>query len=337
LTIDTSQNVGIGTSSPAGRLDVLSADDIPMYFRNASANIRLRPYVTSYATSQISALNAAGNAYTPLAIGGSYTVLESGGTERMRIDSSGNVGIGTSSPSAKLHVYGGDQVYEKATTGEVYAFYRNGVGEAKIQMNNSGQLVLGTTTTGGKEVIFVQNNSERVRIDTSGNLLVGKTSTSTSAAGVVIAGNGSADFGQIDIARPPNAGMLRIINSSTGSTVGAISQNGSSTTYATSSDYRLKNSVQPMQNALATVSKLKPVTYKWNADDSDSQGFIAHELQAVVPECVTGEKDAVDEDGNPKYQGIDTSFLVATLTAAIQEQQALITTLTERITALEAK
>jgi len=65
--------------------------------------------------------------------------------------------------------------------------------------------------------------------------------------------------------------------------------------------------------------------------------FIAHELQAVVPECVTGQKDAVDADGNPVYQGIDTSFLVATLTAAIQEQQALITTLTERITALEAE
>jgi hypothetical protein len=67
---------------------------------------------------------------------------------------------------------------------------------------------------------------------------------------------------------------------------------------------------------------LKPVTYKWNVNGSDGQGFIAHELQAVVPECVVGEKDAVDAEGNPKYQGIDTSFLVATLTAAIQELKA---------------
>ena len=77
-----------------------------------------------------------------------------------------------------------------------------------------------------------------------------------------------------------------------------------------------------MTGALAKVTQLKPVTYKWNADGSDGEGFIAHELAEVVPQCVTGEKDAVDEEGNPKYQGIDTSFLVATLTAAIQELKA---------------
>ena len=65
-----------------------------------------------------------------------------------------------------------------------------------------------------------------------------------------------------------------------------------------------------MTGALAKVAALKPVTYKWNADNSDGEGFIAHELQAVVPQCVTGEKDAVDADGNPVYQGIDVSFLV---------------------------
>jgi hypothetical protein len=91
-----------------------------------------------------------------------------------------------------------------------------------------------------------------------------------------------------------------------------------------------------MTGALAKVAALKPVVYKWNADGSDGEGFIAHELQEVVPECVTGEKDAVDAEGNPQYQGIDTSFLVATLTAAIQEQQAIITALTARVEALEA-
>ena len=90
-----------------------------------------------------------------------------------------------------------------------------------------------------------------------------------------------------------------------------------------------------MTGALAKVALLKPVTYKWNADGSDGQGFIAHELQAVVPDCVNGEKDAVDAEGKPQHQGVDTSFLVATLTAALQEQQALIEALTTRITALE--
>jgi hypothetical protein len=88
---------------------------------------------------------------------------------------------------------------------------------------------------------------------------------------------------------------------------------------------------------LAKVEQLNPVTYTWKSNGSSSQGFIAHELQAVVPDCVSGEKDAVNEDGSIKAQGIDTSFLVATLTAAIQEQQAIITDLKARIETLEAK
>ena len=90
------------------------------------------------------------------------------------------------------------------------------------------------------------------------------------------------------------------------------------------------------------VKELKPVTYKWKTNGSDGQGFIAHELQSVVPDCVVGTKDAVDKDGKPVYQGIDTSHLVATLTSAIQElstlitaQQSTIQSLTDRITALE--
>jgi len=85
------------------------------------------------------------------------------------------------------------------------------------------------------------------------------------------------------------------------------------------------------------VARLNPVTYTWKADGSAGQGFIAHELQAVVPDCVTGEKDAVDETGNPQYQGVDTSFLVATLVAAIKEQQAIITAFETRLAALEAQ
>jgi hypothetical protein len=107
-----------------------------------------------------------------------------------------------------------------------------------------------------------------------------------------------------------------------GADVGTISTNGSSTAYNTSSDYRLKNNISPMTGALAKVALLKPVTYKWNADGSNGEGFIAHELAEIVPDCVSGAKDAVDADGKPVYQGIDTSFLVATLTAAIQELKA---------------
>jgi hypothetical protein len=120
------------------------------------------------------------------------------------------------------------------------------------------------------------------------------------------------------------------------SLVGQISISGSTASYLSVSDYRLKDDVAPMKGALATVAQLKPVTYKWKADGSDGQGFIAHELQAVVPDCVTGDKDAVDDEGKPKYQGVDTSFLVATLTAALQESHQLIKDLQVRVAALEA-
>jgi hypothetical protein len=121
-----------------------------------------------------------------------------------------------------------------------------------------------------------------------------------------------------------------------GTVVGSVSVTGSATAYNTASDYRLKENIAPMMGALDTVAKLKPVTYDWK-DGGSSQGFIAHELADVVPDAVTGEKDAVDEEGKAVYQGIDTSFLVATLTAAIQEQQALIEKLTNRLNALEGK
>lgn len=121
------------------------------------------------------------------------------------------------------------------------------------------------------------------------------------------------------------------------SKVGAISSSGSSTNYGTSSDYRLKTNVKPMTGAIATVAKLKPVTYNWISTGLAGEGFIAHELQSVIPEAVVGVKDGVYPDGKPRYQEVDASFVVATLTCAIQEQQAMITDLKNRVQALEAK
>ena len=119
--------------------------------------------------------------------------------------------------------------------------------------------------------------------------------------------------------------------------VGAINTSGSSTVYATSSDYRLKKDITPMVGALSKVSLLKPCNYKWKSDGSNGQGFIAHELAEVFPDAVVGEKDAVDSDGEIKSQQIDTSFLIATLTAAIQELKALNDSLLARIEVLEKK
>jgi trimeric autotransporter adhesin len=107
-----------------------------------------------------------------------------------------------------------------------------------------------------------------------------------------------------------------------GTLVGDITSTNTSTSYNSGSDYRLKENIAPMTGALNKVLQLKPVTFNWRVDGSDGQGFIAHELQEIIPDAVTGKKDAVDEEGKPAFQGVDTSFLVATLTAAIQELKA---------------
>ena len=92
-----------------------------------------------------------------------------------------------------------------------------------------------------------------------------------------------------------------------------------------------------MVAALSKVAALKPCTYKWKADGSEGEGFIAHELAEVCPAAVTGEKDAVNEDGSIKVQGIDPSKLVGLLTAAIQELSAKNGEQSSRIEALEAR
>lgn len=273
------------------------------------------------------------------------------GAERMRIAASGNVGVETASPSTKLHVYGG------TIRGESASSSTPGL-EARGAGPDQGWLKFGSTGTdyysikGGADyvgMLFFTDGSERMRIDASGNLLVG-TTTNLNGAGTNGSGTnispGSA--GAIVVSNSGNANIYcsKVSGFTTGVYVdffaagtrtGNINTNGSTTAYATSSDYRLKENIQPMTGALDAISQLNPVTYTWKVDGSAGQGFIAHELQAVVPDCVTGEKDAVDETGNPQYQGVDTSFLVATLVAAIKEQQATITDLTARIAILEAK
>lgn len=216
-----------------------------------------------------------------------------------------------------------------------------------VLTNVAGTVAL--AATGANIITASTNGSERMRIDSSGNLLVGTTDiaqagqihklrvVSSSGSTLGINGYGSGiGFGITMVPASNTATPVLFTNASSG-TVGSIDTTSTTTSYVTSSDYRLKENIQPMQNALAVVQQLNPVTYTWKADGSDGQGFIAHELQAVVPDCVTGEKDAVDEEGKPVYQGVDTSFLVATLTKAIQELSAKNDALEARIAALEAK
>ena len=107
--------------------------------------------------------------------------------------------------------------------------------------------------------------------------------------------------------------------------VGSISTSGSATSYNTSSDYRLKENVVAMSGATERLKQLKPSRFNFIADPNKTvDGFLAHEVQDIVPEAISGTKDAVDDEGNPEYQGIDQSKLVPLLVATIQELEARI-------------
>ena len=109
--------------------------------------------------------------------------------------------------------------------------------------------------------------------------------------------------------------------------VGSIGVGTSSTAYNTSSDYRLKENVDYTWDATTRLKQLKPARFNFIADDTNTlvDGFIAHEVSSIVPEAITGTKDAVDADDNPEYQGIDQSKLVPLLVKTIQELEARLT------------
>jgi hypothetical protein len=170
--------------------------------------------------------------------------------------------------------------------------------------------------------------------DNGGTFLVNYTSSIYSGKQVIAYASNSGRGLVLYDTTIQNNSTFAAFMSGTSTAIGSITANGTTAVaYNTSSDYRLKQNVQPMVGALDKIAQLKPCTYNWISDNSAGQGFIAHELQAVVPDCVTGAKDEVDAEGKPVYQGVDTSFLVATLTAAIQEQQALITDLQTKLKA----
>ena len=274
--------------------------------------------------------------YLSIASSGDAVFSNGGPTERMRIAANGYVGIGTSSPTNKLSVNG--YMNDNAIAGN-----GQGLGVARGD-GNAFDIYIGTPTSGtgsSNGLAFesnyfrwlnLTNTTEWMRVDSSGNVGIGTSNPSgTPTSGFAfqpLSGASSAIFGH---ATGTVNGTWYNAFAYNGSVIGAIVQNStSSVSYNTTSDHRLKENVAPMTMGLATISQLKPVTYDWISDKSKGEGFIAHELQAVIPHAVTGEKDAVDENGKIKPQGVDYSKVVVHLVAAIQELSA-------KLAALEAK
>jgi len=354
---DASGNVGIGYI-PSGTVEKLSVSTSSGFGLGFNTNSTYTNWVTAKITPIDFGLNYTGGLafYT-----NSGPTAATAPTEKMRIDASGNVGIGVTANTTNLGstykllsvgTSGGSGIFmgqsdSTASGSSVAQFFGKTTGTAGYQLAGGMIVTLdGTSTTNavGRLQFYTASGgtvNEAMRIDSSGNLLVGATTTNliaTNTAGFVFKTGGGLQFVQTgntsDWGVKTTSGNIVNFyswNGSAGVYAGSITVNGNITTYTSISDYRLKENVAPLIGALDKISQLKPVTFDFKDGGQKSQGFIAHELQAVVPDCVTGEKDAVDAEGKPVYQGIDTSFLVATLTAAIQEQQALITTMQAKL------
>ena len=337
MRIDSSGNVGIGTSAINYRLDVYrgSTNGSVAQFtgNNLGRGLLISTSQTSFA-DDTAILNAQ-------MAGSGQMVLQTGGSERMRIDSSGNVGIGTGSPAYKLDV--------SATGTSIASAIRTNQTEAYIALKDSGTTI-GNVRLGSSSnaMVMLAGGSERMRIDSAGGVGIGTTNgdpTANRVNGMYITQNGrlyARANGSWDMGRDGTTGVHISFYTDNGSarvTAGNISSNGSTTAYNTTSDYRLKENVQPLQGAITTVSQLRPVTFTWKegygGTSAGAKSFLAHELQEVFPDAVTGEKDAVDEDGNPVYQSVDQSKLVPLLTAALQEALKEISDLKTRMAALE--
>jgi len=331
ITVDTSQNVIVGATSPTSGNRIVNTNT---YDGNNGYSGSRTATVLANSTVRASSQADSGNGQLIFGTETAHNLnFITNNVGRMIVDTSGNLLVGTSTAS---YSSSGRGVVEVNGSSESLIGFKIGGGttNATYQYNTSSSFE--TSVTGSRFAVWTINGSERMRITSSGEVDIGGTqSFVTTGLYSNKATTGSEGMTIQETTGGASTRFFMGLYNSANTKVGGITTNGSTTTFATSSDYRLKENIAPMTGALARVAELKPVTYTWKDGGSKSEGFIAHELQSVCPEAVVGEKDAVNEDGSIKPQGIDTSFLVATLTAAIQEQQALIIQLQADVAALK--
>ena len=346
FVVKNTGNVGIGTISPSSKFEVYGSsggdNNIDRYARFKASNgekrfdfhiggtgnaARQDMYKNDGTTKGVS-INAAGSSYF----------------------NGGNVGIGVTSPSAKLDVFRTINVTSDNDSGYVNSALilnstesnARGAGVFMHNTNDDAEFYMGVPYAAGFDKWMVafksttshtDSTSEEANakfiVESNGDVLIGgaaiqnerTVSFDVSTYGVVhdnCTTSGAGNGWEFQTFRRNNG------NNSV--QIGSIVMNGTSgITYATSSDYRLKENVVKLTNALDRIDQLKPSRFNFISDKGRTvDGFLAHEVQDIVPEAIVGTKDEVDEDDNPKYQSIDQSKIVPLLVAAIQELKAEI-------------
>jgi hypothetical protein len=329
LSFDGS-SLGIGTNSPQRKLHVKGGTGLSQFESTTSSC-----YVYVGDSTSTSIDNQA------IASTGNNLLLVTGGSERLRVDSSGNVGIGTSSPAYKLDLY---------TTAQFSGRWGNATRAGHFYADSGGVGIFDTAAYGGEGMYlhagsnyiqFITNSNERVRIDSSGNLLVGNTSaTQTEKVGIYQTTSNPALF-----INPSNASFNATavyINTTRaasnafdfigcyGNNVGQFRVVGDGVIYAQNtsvqsiSDQRLKENIRDSSDGLSIINGLRPVRYDWKAgygnDKKNQLGFIAQEIETVFPEAVSEWQ--VDKNDETVYKTVGPAALIPVLVKAIQELKA---------------
>ena len=301
-----STGLGVGVS-PSYKLDVLSTGVIAQFLRDLTVDTGIQ-------------LQADNSGSIIKCIGNQGLRFNVSSADAVTFDSSGNVGIGVT-PSARFHSKAGavtqGGIIETTGANALLSFADAGTSSyTRVQLGSSGNNL----------AAFI-NSVQAMTLDASGILAIGTVALGfTSSKSTYFSPVAGYWIGNHTTGTPSGDrywGFGYGVNE-----VGSITQNGTTgVLYNITSDYRLKEQVQPLVGGLARVNALKPSVYKWKSDGSNGEGFLAHELAEVVPFAVSGEKDAVNEDGSIKSQGIDMSRVVPILVAAIQELAAEVNAL----------
>ena len=338
LRITGDGNVGIGTNDPGAKLEVdRGSASFAAIFGAPQGGGRAVLFKDNHASP---------NRYNYL-IGSQYNINNGfeitpstavGGTTfsnpAIAILETGKIGIGTNSPVRQLEITDGNsgKIRVSGPDGGMIECWNGSHGV----YFGSGLLITGAGNT-QDSVIFVEGGGsqryytsgyERMRITSAGKLCLGTTAAVSSAMLNIV----PADTNRIINTRSFNtsAQYHHVFQNNSGTLVGGIIVSTTATAYNTSSDYRLKTAVNYDWDATTRLKQLKPARFEWIVDGDAAvpvDGFLAHEVQTVVPEAINGTHDEVDDDGNPVYQGIDQSKLVPLLVKTIQELEARITAL----------
>ncbi len=275
------------------------------------------------------------------------------GSEKLRITSSGNLGISTTSPVAQTTA-GGTAITPvldlkgtsgNNTSGVLQLTRKDNATQGSCIYSSGDDAGLTFRNTDGNGFGFYNGTTRAIRINPSSNIFIHSENSSGSNGRIYTNGTNGGTSTVLEVNQNAGSGTEMITFRNSGSQLGTIHQSGSGVSYQSNSDYRLKENDVVISNGITRLKQLRPIRFNWKVDtETVVDGFYAHEVSAVVPEAVRGNKDEVfDTDGvgtqvkgDPKYQQLEQSKLVPLLTAALQEAITKIETLETKVAALEA-